>query len=659
MEISFFSLEMADTTKGAAKDNPGGASGLKDGGRAGKSFADVISGERTRLEKKETDKDVAVKDGGPEEVRAEDGRAVEDGLGHKGRRAGEGESDEALLWKELTGACGLVTSTGATARRVEADESGDLETIGIPSDDEKGSAATEPVVTVPADGFTTEGFTGTEQEVVGEDPVEWADAEGVMTEGGVARSASVGGTDAPGISVAVASASGSTGQVEGAGKTDARRGRINAPAAPGLDVGEVAGGTDPDPGKYEVHAVGQGRAMSGTAEAAEVGTMPFEDGETRPGEVVRDPEAQGVRQGGEGREGIAKTGTRENAAAKTEADTLDAETPEAGGRKLRTPAVKVSEDGTTATVEETVEGAVTTVRQSAGKGSGKEAEDGPVRDVRDSSVRAAGAERAGGSADGQNGEGQDLLDSDEGGSRPTSDGKRVEEREFYLSEDEAGDLPASSNVSGKGKAGGPARIGETPAAASAQSAPGDAVRTAAEARHSATAAQAAQAEPAEVYEKFTEGVRISLAQGGKEVKLKLHPESLGKLHIKLSLNDAAVTARVVVENPAVKALLEGDSTRVREMFASQGLSLDDYSVELSADSRDGFTGGGERYGAREGDGRNNGGRGFGHAMDGYGDPDDRGGENGPGGPAPRMTWPATIGQPVVDDTVSRGVDVFA
>lgn len=87
---------------------------------------------------------------------------------------------------------------------------------------------------------------------------------------------------------------------------------------------------------------------------------------------------------------------------------------------------------------------------------------------------------------------------------------------------------------------------------------------------------------AEVYEKFLNGMRMSFSQGGKAVKIRLHPDNLGHMEIKLDIDDnKAVTARIVVENAHVKGILESDSSRLKELLASQGLKLDSYSVDVS------------------------------------------------------------------------------
>ena len=91
----------------------------------------------------------------------------------------------------------------------------------------------------------------------------------------------------------------------------------------------------------------------------------------------------------------------------------------------------------------------------------------------------------------------------------------------------------------------------------------------------------ADAERAEVYEKLSTGVSMSIAKDGGEVKLSLRPDHLGSLNIKLNIEDGKVNARIVVESAAVKEALDADTGTLREVFAKNNLILDKYTVEIT------------------------------------------------------------------------------
>lgn len=88
----------------------------------------------------------------------------------------------------------------------------------------------------------------------------------------------------------------------------------------------------------------------------------------------------------------------------------------------------------------------------------------------------------------------------------------------------------------------------------------------------------------EVQEKVQAGIKVSLEQGGGEVKMKLNPESLGEVRIKLNVSSGMVKAEIIVENPEVKHIIESDSSFLRESLGSHGLTLEKCVVEVGRPS---------------------------------------------------------------------------
>lgn len=91
-------------------------------------------------------------------------------------------------------------------------------------------------------------------------------------------------------------------------------------------------------------------------------------------------------------------------------------------------------------------------------------------------------------------------------------------------------------------------------------------------------------EKAQVFEKLDYGVRMSLAQGGKEMRISLHPGHLGSLNIKVNVADGFVKADIMVDSQAIKMVLDGDSSRLKEIFTRSGLVLERYSVTVNPDA---------------------------------------------------------------------------
>lgn len=97
-----------------------------------------------------------------------------------------------------------------------------------------------------------------------------------------------------------------------------------------------------------------------------------------------------------------------------------------------------------------------------------------------------------------------------------------------------------------------------------------------------TSASSVKAQPiaAEVQEKVQAGIKVSVEQGGGEVKMKLNPESLGEVRIKLNVSSGVVRAEITVENPEVKRIIESDSSFLRDSLGSHGLTLDKCVIEV-------------------------------------------------------------------------------
>ncbi|WP_027338693.1 flagellar hook-length control protein FliK [Halonatronum saccharophilum] len=84
----------------------------------------------------------------------------------------------------------------------------------------------------------------------------------------------------------------------------------------------------------------------------------------------------------------------------------------------------------------------------------------------------------------------------------------------------------------------------------------------------------------DVMEQIVSNEEILAAKNGKEVLLQLEPENLGKLRIKIGIDDGNITTRILAESGQIKDLLELNSNRLRESLARTGLQVDDIEVNL-------------------------------------------------------------------------------
>ena len=77
------------------------------------------------------------------------------------------------------------------------------------------------------------------------------------------------------------------------------------------------------------------------------------------------------------------------------------------------------------------------------------------------------------------------------------------------------------------------------------------------------------------------------ANGREAASLRLSPEHLGPLEIRISMKDGETSVVFGASNPDTRSALEQSLPRLREMFASQGLVLGDANVSRDA-PRDSF-----------------------------------------------------------------------
>lgn len=72
---------------------------------------------------------------------------------------------------------------------------------------------------------------------------------------------------------------------------------------------------------------------------------------------------------------------------------------------------------------------------------------------------------------------------------------------------------------------------------------------------------------------LTEQISLITRQGLQSAEIKLHPEQLGSLHIKLDLLDDKINMHMIVAHSAVKGVLESTLPYLRASLEEQGMSL--------------------------------------------------------------------------------------
>ena len=88
-----------------------------------------------------------------------------------------------------------------------------------------------------------------------------------------------------------------------------------------------------------------------------------------------------------------------------------------------------------------------------------------------------------------------------------------------------------------------------------------------------------------VLNQLTEGININLTPETSEINLRLHPESLGTVSVKVtSNNEGVLTAQFTAQNESVKAIIESQALVLKETLESKGVTIE--AVEVMVESHE-------------------------------------------------------------------------
>jgi flagellar hook-length control protein FliK len=76
--------------------------------------------------------------------------------------------------------------------------------------------------------------------------------------------------------------------------------------------------------------------------------------------------------------------------------------------------------------------------------------------------------------------------------------------------------------------------------------------------------------------------------GQRELRIQLQPPELGRVDMKIGLDNHQVVLKIHVENPFVKDLIENNLAQLRQSLQDQGLRMDQCAVTVSDHDRPGF-----------------------------------------------------------------------
>jgi len=85
----------------------------------------------------------------------------------------------------------------------------------------------------------------------------------------------------------------------------------------------------------------------------------------------------------------------------------------------------------------------------------------------------------------------------------------------------------------------------------------------------------------EMIGKITQAVRLTTSPGTSEISLRLEPDHLGQMRIRLSVDEnQSVNARIQVETHEARSLIEGSLQRLRDSLAEQGFKVEKFNVDV-------------------------------------------------------------------------------
>jgi flagellar hook-length control protein FliK len=66
-----------------------------------------------------------------------------------------------------------------------------------------------------------------------------------------------------------------------------------------------------------------------------------------------------------------------------------------------------------------------------------------------------------------------------------------------------------------------------------------------------------------------------------EMNIELKPESLGKIEVRLNLNEGKIDARMLVENKLVQTQLESSMKEIKSDLIKQGINIEQFKIETA------------------------------------------------------------------------------
>lgn len=88
------------------------------------------------------------------------------------------------------------------------------------------------------------------------------------------------------------------------------------------------------------------------------------------------------------------------------------------------------------------------------------------------------------------------------------------------------------------------------------------------------------ADTQDIMQQIMDYMKIQVSPETTDIEMRLHPESLGTLHVQVASKGGVLTANFITQNETVKAALESQMVQLKENFAEQGVKVEAIEVTV-------------------------------------------------------------------------------
>lgn len=95
-----------------------------------------------------------------------------------------------------------------------------------------------------------------------------------------------------------------------------------------------------------------------------------------------------------------------------------------------------------------------------------------------------------------------------------------------------------------------------------------------------------QVSKTDIINQVVKKAEIAVHDGRQEMIMKLEPESLGKLNLKVSVENGIITAKFLAESQQVKEVLESSFNQLKDALQEKGIAVQSFSVSVGQEGKD-------------------------------------------------------------------------